>query len=152
MHTRAGVAKLVGTESNGPVSDVPPTRPEPTRPDPADKNIPAFAQRPPASEPTRDMMPAWETDQFHWPPMAEQLFHQDDIRFLQAGQQLASAARDGLNVLAVTSTYRGEGRSTVAMNLARAAAQAGLQVALIDGDLENPTLATTLGAAMVSAS
>ena len=50
-----------------------------------------------------------------------------------------------MRVLAVTSSHRGEGRTTVALSLARCAAAAGAQVALLDADLENPQLANVLG-------
>jgi Mrp family chromosome partitioning ATPase len=44
----------------------------------------------------------------------------------------------------VTSPTQGEGRSTVASCIARSVAQRGIQVALVDGDLESPTLADSL--------
>lgn len=91
-------------------------------------------------------VPAWETDQIQWPRMADRLIEIDD-RFSATGRELAGAVRDGLRTLAITSTYRGEGRTTIAMNLARSAAAEGLQVALVDADLDNPTLASAAGIA-----
>ena len=44
----------------------------------------------------------------------------------------------------MTSELPGEGRTTVAMGVALAAAASGLRVALVDGDLANPTLAEEL--------
>ena len=91
-------------------------------------------------------LPAWETDQVQWPRMSERLLQIDD-RFEIAGQQLAKATQDGLKVLAVTSTYRGEGRTTIAMNLARVTALHGVRVALVDADVDNPAMASSAGIA-----
>ncbi|MCL6440079.1 MAG: P-loop NTPase [Thermoleophilum sp.] len=47
--------------------------------------------------------------------------------------------------LAVCSQARGEGRSTVAWNLALAAARSGLRVVLVEGDMRHPVLARRHG-------
>lgn len=49
--------------------------------------------------------------------------------------------------IAVTSTTGGEGRTTVAANLARIAAEAGQKVLLVDADLCQPSLHTQMGIA-----
>jgi len=48
------------------------------------------------------------------------------------------------NTVLVTSALSGEGKSTIATNLAREAALAGERVLLIDADLRRPSLATAL--------
>jgi capsular exopolysaccharide synthesis family protein len=65
-------------------------------------------------------------------------------RYLRTALQFA--ALDGsLKVIAVTSALSGEGKSTTALNLARAAAASGRRVAIIDCDLRRPSLHTSLG-------
>jgi len=48
-------------------------------------------------------------------------------------------------VVIVTSALPGEGKSTVAANLAAAIATSGEEVVLVDGDLRRPTVATSFG-------
>jgi succinoglycan biosynthesis transport protein ExoP len=48
------------------------------------------------------------------------------------------------HALVITSPGRGDGKTTVAVNLARAVAQAGQRVVLIDADLRRPALHTRL--------
>ncbi len=68
----------------------------------------------------------------------------EGIRTLQFAMRRAAAERDMTHVL-VTSALPGEGKSTVSVNLARAAAAADSRVLLIDADLRHPSLANALG-------
>lgn len=91
------------------------------------------------------MVPAWEVDRFLWPALCEKLLRDEQSYFAQAGSKIASAVRDGLKSLAITGSRRGEGRTTLALCLARSAAKAGLKVVLVDADFARPQLAATLG-------
>jgi capsular exopolysaccharide synthesis family protein len=64
------------------------------------------------------------------------------------GTNLAYAVRDAsAKVFAVTSALPGEGKTTVAVNLATTLTRRGLRVLLIDGDLRQGTVASLLGMA-----
>lgn len=89
-------------------------------------------------------IPSWEVDSFLWPEVVLRLEQVDPSSFRQIGHHIANANQSGLKVLAVTSGERGVGRSTVAMHLARAAACAGLKVAIVDTDAANPSLVDQL--------
>lgn len=68
----------------------------------------------------------------------------ESFRRLRTNLQFFDMA-DGLRTVAVTSALRGEGKSTVAANLALALAEAGSRVVLVDGDLRRPSVAGYLG-------
>jgi polysaccharide biosynthesis transport protein len=79
-------------------------------------------------------------------PGRGQLFMIDDpksvpaesIRLLRTNIEFASATRE-LVTISLTSANPGEGKSTIAANLAVALAQAGFMTAIIDADLRRPT-------------
>ncbi|MDA1053776.1 MAG: hypothetical protein O3C40_25285 [Planctomycetota bacterium] len=89
--------------------------------------------------------PVWEVDRFKWPEDIEQLFEAQSEYFDYAGKKLLAASREGLNILAVTSARSGEGSTTLALCLARAAAGAGARVGLLDGNLVRSELGEQLG-------
>jgi Mrp family chromosome partitioning ATPase len=108
----------------------------------AEALAPAAEAAPIAKKPC---VPLWEVDHFLWPETCERLVHDDQSYFSQAGDKLQAALRDGLKTLAITGSRRGEGRSTLALCLARAAARAGVQVAVVDADFSRPQLAGMIG-------
>jgi Mrp family chromosome partitioning ATPase len=99
----------------------------------------------PITTPKRPYVPLWEVDRLTWPPLCDKLMKDPQGYFASASNKLLSVVRGGLKVLGITGSRRGEGRTTLALCLARAAAQAGIHVALVDADFARPQLATMLG-------
>jgi Mrp family chromosome partitioning ATPase len=97
-----------------------------------------------ASATKPEMEVLWEVDRYLFPPMTDRLLR-NYAYFTQAGAKLKHAAEAGLKVLGITGIDRAEGRTTLAICLARAAAQSGMRVGLVDCDFENPSLAMNLG-------
>ncbi|QDV27511.1 nucleotide-binding protein [Aureliella helgolandensis] len=85
--------------------------------------------------------PAWEVDNLQWPEICIELLAHTSSHMELVAQNLVAASQEGLQIMAVTSSDSGEGRTTVACCLAILAGTRGLKVAIVDGDLENPTLA-----------
>lgn len=68
----------------------------------------------------------------------------ESFRQLRTNLQFAHVGHESKTVL-ITSSVPGEGKSTTAINLAIALAQAGQTVALVDADLRRPMVAEYLG-------
>lgn len=85
----------------------------------------------------------WEVDVFDVPANVADLFFDGNL-VQQIAERLSEAVGSGLSSILVTSEKAGEGRSSVAIGLAMAAAAANIRVALVDADIENPTLADDL--------
>ncbi|MGI8680326.1 MAG: polysaccharide biosynthesis tyrosine autokinase [Jatrophihabitans sp.] len=68
----------------------------------------------------------------------------ENFRQLRANLQFANVDEHP-RVIAVTSSIAGEGKTTVAINLASTLADAGFTVCLVDTDLRRPTAAEALG-------
>ena len=64
----------------------------------------------------------------------------EEALFESVAKRMKDAVDSGLRSMMVTSVQSGEGRSTVAIGMAIAASATGLNVALIDGDIYEPTL------------
>jgi len=93
---------------------------------------------------TAPFQAVWEVDAILWPESIYRLCSQEQSLLEAIGQRLMATVDAGLRVLAVTSADRGEGRTTVAACLAHSGSLLGLRVALVDGDLERPTLSEHL--------
>jgi Mrp family chromosome partitioning ATPase len=91
--------------------------------------------------------PQWEVDSFRWPKHCLEI----DRRLATELDSAVASIRGGddsrPNVYLICSESRQAGRSTVALCLARRAALAGLRVALVDLDCEQPSLMNALGVA-----
>lgn len=85
----------------------------------------------------------WEVDVLDVPTTVADLFFEGSL-FQQIAERMSDAVDSGLNSVIVTSAQSGEGRSSVAIGLAMAAAAAGKRVALVDANLEQPKLADEL--------
>lgn len=68
----------------------------------------------------------------------------ESFRHLRTNMQFANIGGE-LSAIMVTSSVPGEGKSTTAINLAIALAQAGQSVALVDADLRRPMVGQYLG-------
>jgi Mrp family chromosome partitioning ATPase len=86
---------------------------------------------------------AWEVDRLHWPEECDKLARGD--AFGAVAKMLVETSRRGKKVIAVTGTHRGEGRTTLALCLARRTAKEGVRVALLDADFERPHLGRRIG-------
>jgi polysaccharide biosynthesis transport protein len=74
----------------------------------------------------------------------EQAAALEPFRILYNGISLVAHPGDRATVALVTSAVPGEGKTTVALGLARAAALTGQQVVLVEADLRRPSLHTRL--------
>ena len=92
---------------------------------------------------------AWRKSAPGQPPAAEQILHAPPPSYALAARGLyesvthlleARETHHGTPMLLVTSVEAGDGKTSVAVNLARAAAQTGERVLLIDGNAERPRL------------
>ncbi len=81
----------------------------------------------------------------HSPQAEEYRQLRTSLQFLDVGGPGAHDGGTGRRVLAVTSSLAGEGKSTVAANLAVALAETSARVLLVDADLRRPSVATRLG-------
>jgi capsular exopolysaccharide synthesis family protein len=68
----------------------------------------------------------------------------ENFRKLRANLQFANVDRHP-RIIAVTSSIPGEGKTTVAINLAYTLAEAGFTACLVDADLRRPMVGTALG-------
>ena len=103
------------------------------------------AQQDPPDADSEDFSPEWEVDRFVWPSICERLLETQSRYFGHVGQRLMAATNENHHVIMISGSRRGEGRTTLAMCLARCATEAGVQVALVDADMQNPELGSRLG-------
>ncbi|HUG70020.1 MAG TPA: hypothetical protein VMM76_19875 [Pirellulaceae bacterium] len=147
IETREAAAEVITPVVTQPKATVSDTQ-EAVTPEPpvaVESEMPAASSPLPPSDLPERLSPVWEVDRFRWPDEIEQLFKAQTEYFDYAGKKLVAASREGLNILAIMSTRRGEGSTTLALCLARAAAGAGARVGLLDGNLAHSELGEKLG-------
>jgi len=99
----------------------------------------------PAEETAREFSPDWEVDRFVWPEICTRLLEVESRYFRHVGQRLKIATKQGRHVLMIAGSRRGEGRTSLALCLARCAAESKVKVAIVDADFGNPQLGAHLG-------
>lgn len=137
-HVPAPAASREAAEPRGPTAP-------PDRPLAAANSPPLLAAAEPDLEVEQPFAPDWEVDRLVWPAVCERLLETEERYFRSVGQRLKDATQDSHHVVMITGARRGEGRTTLALCLARCAARAGVSVALVDADLDNPQLGSQLG-------
>lgn len=98
----------------------------------------------PTAEPETAFVAAWEVEVFDVPRTVSDLFFNGEL-FNDLANRMATAIDGGLRSMAITSLKPGQGRSTVAIGIALAAASQRRRVALVDADTNGPTLMNDLG-------
>lgn len=95
--------------------------------------------------PVLAVVPDWGVDGPGALPVVEEPFSAAAEAFRTLRTNLATAAGGGGGSLLVAGAEEGTGKTTVALNLAVAAAQAGSEVTLVEADLRRPTVGAMLG-------
>jgi Mrp family chromosome partitioning ATPase len=88
--------------------------------------------------------PALEVDAVRWPAVCENILSRQAAAFDQLANQLRHEAEIGCRVVAITGVERSEGRSTLALCVARRLAAGNSTVALVDADFAKPGLSQQL--------
>lgn len=88
---------------------------------------------------------AFEVEHFEWPEICGRLYAAAGREMSRFCETLTGQMRRGRRMLAVTGCRRGDGRTTVAMCLAKLLGEQGVRVALVDADFRHPQLAERLG-------
>ncbi|HVX10321.1 MAG TPA: AAA family ATPase [Pirellulales bacterium] len=88
-----------------------------------------------------DLRPAYEVERFEWPSVVRPLL---DRTSAELSSLVGELLPDGRGSLLVTGCRRGEGRTSIALLLARHLAQKGARVLLIDADFQRPQVASSL--------
>ena len=83
--------------------------------------------------------------QVQWPPVCQALTQAASTSLHAAGKTLSQAAAEGMKTIAVTSAEAAVGVTTMAICLARATADQGVRVALVDAHFADPQLAVEMG-------
>jgi Mrp family chromosome partitioning ATPase len=102
----------------------------------------SFAARPKIHDSCRALL---EIDRAAWPQAANDLLGCAPGQWDQFVEHIIQRTSQGHKTIAIASADRGDGRTTVALALAKHAAGRGLRLVAVDVDLENPALARACG-------
>ena len=87
----------------------------------------------------------YDVDRFEWPALSDALLARLVGGLDHLAGELVTESALGRKVVALTGLRRGEGRTTLALTLARRLAGGGAKVLLVDADFESPQIAEQLG-------
>jgi len=85
------------------------------------------------------------SDEIQWPSVCRALTQAASGSLQAAGKTLSQAVAEGMKYIAVTSAEAEVGVTTTTICLARAAAEQGVRVALVDAHFADPQLAVEMG-------
>ncbi|MBX9790914.1 MAG: AAA family ATPase [Pirellulales bacterium] len=94
-----------------------------------------------------EIQPAFYVDRFVWPAVCRQLLSLRRATWNDLVDQLRRGLLEGRRVLAIAPAKRGSGATTLSLTLALALAEQGVRAVIVDGDWDDPQLATRLGLA-----
>ena len=97
------------------------------------------------AEPLEAHKPALEVDAVCWPAVCLKLLDRHAQQFDRLVEEILQECAAGRNVIGITGIERGEGRTTLALCLARRLAARKERIALVDADFASPRLAESLG-------
>jgi Mrp family chromosome partitioning ATPase len=86
-----------------------------------------------------------EVERLDWPANCDKLVARAKAGWAAFTGQVLRSVAGGQNVLAITSTVRGEGRTTICLAMAREIAAQRKRCVVVDADFENPALARSCG-------
>lgn len=89
--------------------------------------------------------PVFEVDAFLWPDMVNELLDKHFQLLVPVAEQLIEAREAGRTMVGIAGTRSSVGCTTVQLCLARLLSQAGMKIALVDGNFQRAGLASSLG-------
>jgi Mrp family chromosome partitioning ATPase len=94
---------------------------------------------------TDEFCPMLQVDRFAWPHFCLDMHPIIKTQLGHLGDQLIAKAASGKSVVAVVGSGPGAGSSSILLGLATALEATGQRVAIVDADINSPTLADSLG-------
>jgi len=88
-----------------------------------------------------------EVESLAWPATCDKLAARAKPAWASFSGQVLRSMERGQNIIGITSTVRGEGRTTISLILAREIATHGKRCVVVDADFEHPSLAESCGVA-----